>query len=288
MKGLAAVGTAAAAVAFGAGGFSIGGMVGGADGALAGGAIGLGAAGALGMAGGAVYAARGAGKLMRRGANNWSKAENAGARMAKRKEVFSNAAKGSTPDWGAKPQYMGRTDGSYTTQYRRQASGELQPVMQPKMNSMGMEKPTWRGKAAEWIKSPGAATLGANAMSGAIAGGIAGGMNPMGNDGMLGGAMKGAVIGGLAGAGAGAAAKNFGGTVLRANKEGNRALSIGKSGRLTYSNKAEKYGRSIGNVSMYAGAAAGLIGGSGRSKRHTTVGSNGWSQGTHPAYFGGY
>jgi hypothetical protein len=120
------------------------------------------------------------------------------------------------------------------------------------------------------------ARMGRNAMAGMAVGAAIGALNPAGDDGLIrgaaGGAMVGATLGGLAGA-----ANGF------FNEAGNDY--IGKSGKFA-PNRA--MGGKLGAVLSVGGAAGvigGLLGGSGPGKRNTTIGTNGWSQGTHPSYF---
>jgi hypothetical protein len=116
-----------------------------------------------------------------------------------------------------------------------------------------------------------------------LAGGVVGGLNPMGDDGMVTGAVKGAALGGLMGAAAG----HFGKGLNYSASKGNHAGSVG-GGRANYTygsgDEAKQYGASLATL---GGVGGGLIGGSGRKKRNTVIQSNGWSQGTHPQYFGG-
>lgn len=124
--------------------------------------------------------------------------------------------------------------------------------------------------------------VGRNMVAGAAVGAILGGLNPAGNDGLMGGGMGGAMVGASMG-GLAATANSF------FNGSGNNYLS--KGGRLMpnpitdTSVKPGKLGVAMSVGGVVGGLMGGLIGGSGRGKRHTSIDSNGWSQGTHPAYF---
>lgn len=128
------------------------------------------------------------------------------------------------------------------------------------------------GKAMSWagdgnplsIFKGGTASMGLNAAIGAGIGAAAGGLNPIGNDGFFRGAIKGAAIGGLTGMIGGA----IGGNTISPHK------ILGKGSEYT----GTQIGAGIG------GGIAGMLGGSGRRKS-TVISSNGWSNGTHPAYF---
>lgn len=125
--------------------------------------------------------------------------------------------------------------------------------------------------------------VGRNAIAGAVVGAVAGGLNPAGDDGLFrgaaGGAAVGAVMGGLAGA-----------VNAQMNPKGSETVS--KGGRLFPGPMKDGAPPKIGRAGMLmsvggvvGGLMGGLLGGSGRGKRHNTIDSNGWSKGTHPAYF---
>ncbi len=124
--------------------------------------------------------------------------------------------------------------------------------------------------------------VGRNALAGAAVGAVLGGLNPAGDDGLFRGAMGGAVVGATMGGLAGAINANM-------NQEGTDMIS--KGGRLFppevtgTSTKPGKAGIALSVGGVVGGIMGGLIGGSGKGKRHNTIDSNGWSRGTHPAYF---
>jgi hypothetical protein len=124
--------------------------------------------------------------------------------------------------------------------------------------------------------------VGRNALAGAAVGAALGGLNPAGDDGLFRGAMGGAIVGATMGGLAGAINANM-------NQEGTDMIS--KGGRLfppevtSTSTKPGKAGIALSVGGVVGGIMGGLIGGSGKGKRHNTIDSNGWSRGTHPAYF---
>jgi hypothetical protein len=125
--------------------------------------------------------------------------------------------------------------------------------------------------------------VGRNALAGAAVGAVLGGLNPAGDDGLFGGAMGGGIVGAAMGGLAGAVNANM-------NPKGSETIS--KGGRLFpgpmkdgVAPKGGKAGMLMSVGGVVGGLMGGLIGGSGKGKRHNTIDSNGWSRGTHPAYF---
>jgi hypothetical protein len=94
----------------------------------------------------------------------------------------------------------------------------------------------------------------------------------------MGGAVVGATMGGLA-----SAANAY------MNPDGTDIVSKGGRffpGEITPTSKGPgKAGMLMSLGGVVGGVMGGLIGGSGKGKRHNTIDSNGWSKGTHPAYF---
>jgi hypothetical protein len=125
--------------------------------------------------------------------------------------------------------------------------------------------------------------VGRNALAGAAVGAVLGGLNPAGDDGLIRGGMGGALVGATMG-GLAAAANSYmnpDGTDM-VSKGGRLFPSVAKDGTPVKPGKAGML-MSLGGV--VGGVMGGLIGGSGKGKRHNTIDSNGWSRGTHPAYF---
>ncbi len=157
------------------------------------------------------------------------------------------------------------------------------PVTSTSPNTTVQASQAAGGKAkvglSEMLKS---GKVGRNALAGAAVGAALGGLNPAGDDGLFRGAMGGAVVGATMGGLAGAINANM-------NQEGTDMIS--KGGRLfppevtSTSTKPGKAGIALSVGGVVGGIMGGLIGGSGKGKRHNTIDSNGWSRGTHPAYF---